>query len=88
MTKKYRLLRKVGYKGGLVYIRNIGQMFEYMIVYEGELYTNFVIVRPQWWRNLLFENPYTEKQEENTVQLLLGIANKTIDELIKKYNAR
>lgn len=43
-----RLLRADEYKGNRVYVRQLGKYrFEYLLVYGGEIYSSYIIIRPE-----------------------------------------
>lgn len=76
---KIEVLKKIDHKGHPIYIRKIAHLFEYLIVYKGELYSNYFNIKPSWYRR-----HYTEKQLESIVKLVLMTACKVIDALKKK----
>lgn len=60
-------------------------MFEYLVLWEQELYHNQMVVKPDLWRRLLGnKNHYSKKQSEEVIGVLLGAAEETVDRLIKK----
>lgn len=75
---KIEILKKIDYRGCPIYIRKIGKLFEYLLVYKGEIYSNYFDIKPDWFRD------YSEKQFKDIVKLVLIAAHKTIDELKKK----
>lgn len=76
---KIRVLKKLEHKGCLIYIRNFETIFEYLIVYDGQLYSHYFDIEPTHKGQ-----HYTEKQLEGIVKLVLMTACKVIEELIKK----
>ena len=80
---KIEVVKKIDYKGCPIYIRKIGKLFEFLVFYNNELYSQYVDISPVWWRKFLKEK-YTREQLDNIVKLLLISAQKTIDELRKK----
>jgi len=81
--KFFKTLKRYKYRDYLVYIRQFDFIFEYLIIFRGELYSNYCRISPKLWRRCL-SNPYTEKQFNNSVLLVQKIAEQTIDELIIK----
>lgn len=66
------------YQGKKVYIRNFGNVFEYLVLMNGELYTAHMVVtkRPL---QALFGKPYTKTQIENITKYLMSMAQATIE---------
>lgn len=81
--KFFITLKKYKYREYPVYIRQFDFIFEYLIIFRGELYSNYCRITPKWWRRFL-KNPYTETQFNNSVLMVQKIADGTIDELIIK----
>ena len=76
---KIEVLKKIDHKGCPIYIRKLDTLFEYLIIYKGELYSNYFDITPTHEGQ-----QYSEKQLEGIVKLVLMTACKVIEELIKK----
>ena len=75
------------YKGMNVYVRRFGIVFEFLVLYEQQLFQKHMIVKPRFWRRVLREkNRYSKKQKAVIAAMLLGAAEKTIDDIIKREN--
>jgi len=74
---KIEVLQKLDYKGYSVYIRKLDNIFEYLIIFQGELYCNYFDIKPE-------KHGYTKKQLSQIVKLVLIAACRTIDALMKK----
>ena len=80
---KVEVLQKLEYKGCPVYIRKIGNLFEYLVIFQNELYSNYIDIKSDWYR-IFLKDEYTKKQLENIIKLVLVMAHKTIDKLKSK----
>lgn len=76
---KIEVLKRIDHKGCPIYIRKLDTLFEYLIIYKGELYSSYFNIKPSWYRR-----HYTEQQIEDIVKLVLMTACKVIDALKKK----
>lgn len=76
---KIEVLKKIDYRRNPIYIRRIGNLFEYLIIHKGEIYSNYFDIKPNWFRHR-----YSEKQLKDIVKLVLMVSYKTIDGLLKK----
>ncbi len=77
------LLQKSDYKGCPVYIRMIGgKVLEYLLVYEGEIYTGFNVITPKPGKKKLNKDEIAQCGE-----LIFTGAITTIDVLMDKDNA-
>lgn len=76
--KHITTLQATEYKGQKVYIRQIGNIFEYLVVMRGEVYTTHVVVTKLFWKD------YTTEQLENATKFLMNMAQATIDCVLKK----
>ncbi len=64
-----------------MYIRNFNKVFEYLIIFKGELYTTHIVVTKRLIQGLLGK-PFTKKQIEDTTKYLVKMAETTIDILL------
>jgi len=80
--KKIEILKKIEYKKHPIYIRKIGNMFEYMVIFKNELYSNHIVINRPLLTEMLNVD-YTERQLRDCVALAIKGAKITIDELIK-----
>lgn len=73
-----KTLKAVEYKGCNIYVRNFGNIFEYLAVINGQLYTTHMVITksPIQW---LLMRDYTEKQLTDIVKYLLNTAEATVD---------
>ena len=76
-------LQATEYKGYKVYIRNFNNIFEYLVIYQGELYTTHIVVTKTLFQTV-FARPYTEAQLESATKVLMNMAQTTIDYLLEK----
>lgn len=84
-----KVLKALMYKGHMVYIRMIGDTyFEYLLEYNGEIYSSYIIIKPQENKKRLSKSEIQEcaaliyTGAEATLDLLLG--ENTVDEDTKK----
>lgn len=75
-----KILQKSDYEGCPVYIRMIGKdLFEYLLIYEGELYSGFNIIKPEKGKRKL-----NKDQIAQAGALIFTGAITTIDTLMGK----
>lgn len=82
-----KIVKNLQHAGINFWIRQFGNIFEYLIIHQGELYNNHLIIKPVWYRRFL-KNPYTEEQFEKAVNLTIASAYSTINDLINKYGTQ
>ncbi|MFA5659345.1 MAG: hypothetical protein WC900_08680 [Oscillospiraceae bacterium] len=72
---KIRTLKTIQVGNNNVYIRNFGDVFEYLIVLNKEIFAAHIIVkkRPWWFRG------YPKKVEQGAIKILLNMAETTIE---------
>jgi len=80
---KIKVIKQLKYKNCPVYIRGLDSRFEFLLFYNNRLYSQYVDIKPIWYRRFLKEK-YTEEQLDNIVKLVYISACKTIDELKKQ----
>lgn len=80
---KVKVLKQQDYKKVPFFIRRIGNVFEYLVVYKDNLYTHYFDIKPQWYRKFLKE-PFTKQEIENIIGLAIAGAHTTIKILIKE----
>lgn len=71
-------LQKSEYRGCNIYVRNFNNVFEYLAIIDGQLYTTHMVVTKSLLQSILGQ-PYTQKQLEDTVKYLLNVAHATVD---------
>jgi len=76
--------KKFEYEGAQYYIRKIDTLFEYLVLYKGELFTGYFNIKPKWWRRMFLDNPYTDKEEKAALAYTVAAAHTTIETIIKK----
>ena len=64
-------------EGNRVYIRRVGNLFEYIVVFKGKIYQHYMKVRHR------FLQPFSEFELENITRILLTAAKKVILSLKK-----
>ena len=72
-----------------IYIRSLGQFFEYLAVVHGEIYTASLIVKPRLVKeflNLLHlsDSLYSEKEENAAVSYMMKMGQTTVETVTKK----
>jgi len=81
MDNDIKTLKAVEYRGCKVYIRNFHNIFEYLVIANGELYTTHMVVTKRPLQSLLGRD-YTEKQLTDVTKYLLNTAEATVDYLL------
>jgi len=76
-----RTLKAAEYKGCKLYVRNFNNVFEYLAIINGELYTAHMVITKRPMQTLL-KRDYTEKQLTDTVKYLLNTAEATVDYIL------
>lgn len=74
------------YRGCNVYIRNFHNIFEYLVVIKGELYTTHMVITKSPIQSLL-GRPYTEEQLTNATKFLMNTAEATVDTVLDGASA-
>lgn len=83
MEHQFRTLKTAEYRGCRIVVRNIGEIFEYLVVINGALYSaNIVILKTPIQR--LLRRDYTPKQLADTVAYIIKMAQTTVDLVLKK----
>ena len=81
--RKIRTLKTSDYRGCPIYIRNLGDVFEYLAVVKNEIYSaNIVVIRRPLQR--LLGRDYTARQLADTTSYVLKMAETTIDLVLEK----
>lgn len=73
-----RTLKIEEYRDCKMYVRNIGNIFEYLVIADGELYTMHIVVTKTLFQTISGAD-YTQKQMLDTTNYLLRLAQTTID---------
>lgn len=76
---KIRILKVSEIEGNKVYLRRIGNRFEYLLIFNSELYSANVIVNRKFWQPFLFET-----EIKATCKILLQMAESTVTALKEK----
>ena len=84
---RIRILKKIEYKNCPVYIQRLDKVFQYLILFNNEIYSQYLEIKPSWYRRFLNE-PFTKEQLENCARMAIEGAEITIDELLKKKHAK
>jgi len=80
-------LEATEYKGYKVYIRNFHNLFEYLVIADGELYTAHIIVTKSPLQ-ALFGKPYTKRQIEDVTKYLMNTAQATVEYLLENKSKK
>jgi hypothetical protein len=79
-----KLHKSMPYKGDMVYIRQFGvELFEYIVVHQGQVYTSYIIVKPEEGKTEL-----NQGQTMRAIQIILSGAVTTIDQLTKPMDTK
>ena len=71
------------YLGGDIVVRHIiGVFWEYVMWKDGQFYSAYAVLRPQWWRRF-FKNQYTKAQIDGVCNWLINAACATAEGLDK-----
>jgi hypothetical protein len=74
------ILRALPYKGNMIYVRRIqSDIFEWLLIYDNQLYSSYLIMRPKNGCEKL-----TQKEEETVTEIVWAGALATIDTLMDK----
>lgn len=76
------------YKGAKIYVRNWEKHWEYLTVFDGEIYTAHISVAPRFIRSVLYSLrvvafPYTKEESDGAYKYMVKTAESTIDFLLK-----
>lgn len=78
---KIRTLKTSSHRGCPIYIRNLGNVFEYLAIVRNEVYSaNIVVIKKPLQR--IFGKDYTPKQLADSTSYVLKMAETTIDLLL------
>ncbi len=58
-----------------IYIRNFGNIFEYLLIFSNEIYSAHIIVKKRFW----WLGKYPKKVEDNICKILINMAETTIE---------
>jgi hypothetical protein len=78
-------LHKGEYEGCPLYIRRVDNLFEYLFIKQGELYTAHMVVSTSFKQRILGQD-FTKKQIEDIVKVLTNAAETTITYLNNPKN--
>lgn len=75
---RVKILKVAHYKGSQIYIRQIGgQLFEYLVVFKGEIYSNYFVIKPKKGKKKL-----TKEEVAQSAAFVFAGGLATIDELL------
>ena len=77
-----KTLKTVEYRGCNMYIRNFGNVFESLVVIDGKLYANHIVVTRTFFQ-ILTGKTYTEQQLTDTTKYLLNISEAVVDTVLE-----
>lgn len=78
MKMTFRTLATSEYRGCPIYIRNVGEAFEYLVIIRGALYSANVVILKTPAQTLL-RRDYTPKQLADASSYVLKMAQATVD---------
>lgn len=83
---KIRIQRITQWRGCKIYVMNFDTVFQYLFIYNNEIYQDHIIYKPtffRWFINIIgiTERPYTREQIEEAEKMVLDGAVKSIDTL-------
>lgn len=80
---KITVLRRTEYKGCPVYILRLGIIFQYLFIFENELYQDHMYWKPRWFVRFAaffrFRPLYTKDEQEEGEGIILNGALSSID---------
>lgn len=87
---KLIVLRKMAYESTFIYIIQFQYAFQYLFVWNNEIYQQHVFLKPELWRRVLWrlgfiDTPYTKDMLDQGEQVVLSGAIKSID-VLKNIN--
>ena len=77
-VKKIKYLKNINYKGCMVYIRRINEIFEYLVVFNEQVFTSYIVMKPEKGKKKL-----TKGQEAQSVGIIFAGAITTVDILLE-----
>lgn len=87
MKMQIRNLKSAEYLGCPIHIRNIGNIFEYLTIIDGQIYTAFVVITKKPLQALLGQD-YTPKQLADVTSYVFKMAETTIETVKGMKNKR
>ena len=85
---RYNILRKVEYKNSWVYVLQFHRIFQYLLVYKGEIFQNHIVMTggSSWIYRILWvagrrPHPFTKDEIDEGTTVILNAAMTTIDTL-------
>jgi hypothetical protein len=76
---KFRIIKTLKYRDCRVYLRNIGDAFEYLAVINKQVYAAHVIIKKKF-----FQREYTKLQLEKATNIIEKMAEATIDSVLDR----
>ena len=84
MSTEFRIWKKTYKEKEIdILIRNIGEIWEYMFVWQGKIYSAHIEVKIPFWRKFSKEK-YKDKEIEGAMSVIYLMAKTTIDTLKPK----
>jgi hypothetical protein len=74
ISGRIKLLKALTYRGVIIYVRQIGDIFEYLVPYKDEVYTSYYVFTPEAGRKKL-----TPGQTITAMRYVFSAATTTID---------
>lgn len=82
-----RTLSVSKHRGVRIYIRNYGDVFEYIVAVRGEVYTAHVAISRTLWQRIKGQS-FTDAQIKDIVKLLTNMAHTTIEFVLLPKNKK
>lgn len=86
---KIHTIRRMEYKGTIIYVNQFAHVMQYMFSWKGEIYMQHIVATPNFIRNILFkmgvletETPYKKDDLDEFEKLMLGSATASIDAMM------
>lgn len=76
------LAKPVAYEDCPIYVRNIGESWEYLTVIRNEIYTASIVARKSAIQRML-SMPYSPKEISDITQYMIAMAQATIDTVLE-----
>ena len=74
-----RTIKVTEYKGKKIYIRNFGEIFEYLVILKKELYTAHIVLNKKF-----LQKEYSKLEFEKATEIIEKMAEATIDSILEK----
>lgn len=72
------LQKKIDYENCPIYVRRNGELWEYLTVINGEIYSAHIVAKKSFFQRVFWQD-YNAKQMSDITQYVLAMAQSTID---------